>query len=160
MRKLVQVPNKALRKKSKPVQTIDSKIKELAKEMVEYIHLHQADNLGPLGLSASQLGELVRVIAFRCNPVSIEKDNIQVLINPELVYQKGFYLVTEFCLSIPGRRFKLRRAKIVKIRGLTLDNEVRSFRGRDLLAQVLQHLLNLIDGELLDQLEEVVVEDD
>ena len=152
MRKLVKVPNEALRQKSEPVTTIDSKIKELAGEMVEYIHLHQGELLGPLGLSASQLGEMVRVIAFRLSPVSIDKDNIQVLINPELVYQKGDHLVTEACLSIPGTKFHLRRAKIVKIRGLTLDNEERSFRGRGLLAQTFQHLLNLIDGVLLDQL--------
>jgi len=153
MRELVKLPNPLLRQKSKPVKTIDSKIKALANEMVEFIQLRQADDLRPIGLSACQLGELVRVIAFSRNPMSTEED-IQVLINPELVYAKNFHLVTESCLSIPGKVFTLRRHKLVKIRGLTLDNVVRSFRGRDLLAQIFQHELNHLDGILLDQIGE------
>ena len=77
-----------------------------------------------------------------------------MVINPELVYAKGNALVYESCLSIPGKEFRLRRAKIVKIRGLTLDNVMRSFRGRNLLAQVFQHELNHLDGTLIDQIGE------
>ena len=151
MRELVKLPSELLRQRSKPVKRIDSEVKGLAKEMVEFIHLRQDSKLRPVGLAAPQLGELVRVIAFSRNPMSIEED-IQVLINPELVYQKGNHLVRESCLSIPGKEFILRRAKIVKIRGLTLDKVVRSFRARDLLAQVFQHELNHLDGILIDQI--------
>ncbi|MBA7668249.1 Peptide deformylase [subsurface metagenome] len=151
MRELVKLPNPLLRQKSKPVKTIDSKIKALASEMVEFIQLRQADKMRPIGLSACQLGELVRVIAFSRNPMSIEED-IQVLINPELVYAKSSHLVIESCLGIPGKEFTLRRHKIVKIRGLTLDGVGRSFRGRGLLAQVFQHELNHLDGVLIDQI--------
>ncbi|GAI93715.1 unnamed protein product, partial [marine sediment metagenome] len=154
MRELIKLPNPLLRQKSKPVERIDSKIKALASDMVEFMHLHRADKSRPIGLSACQLGELVRVIAFRQNSLSIDKDDIQVVINPELVYQKSNYLVHESCLSIPGKVFTLQRAKIVKIRGFTLDNVVRSFRAHDLLAQVFQHELDHIDGALIDQLEE------
>lgn len=153
MRELVKVPSKLLRQKSKPVKTVDSEIKSLARELVQFIQLHRADNIRPLSLSACQLGELVRVIAFKRNPVSLDEDDIQVLINPTLAYAKGFHLVTESCLSIPGKAFTLRRAKIVKIRGLTLDGVERSFRARDLLAEVFQHELNHLDGILIDQIE-------
>jgi len=152
VRELVKLPNQVLRQRSKPVKRIDSKIKSLAKEMVEFMHIHQADEFRPIGLSACQLGELVRVIAFRRNPMSMGENDIQILINPELVYQKGNYVVSESCLSIPGKKFTVRRSKIVKIRGLTLDNNMRSFRGRDLLAQVFQHELNHLDGLLIDQI--------
>jgi len=154
MRELIKVPSDLLRQKSKPVQRIDSKIKALANEMTQFLHLYRAEELRPIGLSACQLGELVRVIAFRQNPVSVDEDDIQVLINPELVYAKRLHLVTESCLSIPGKEFTVRRAKIVKMRGLTPDNIVRSFRGRNLLAQVFQHELNHVDGILIDQIEE------
>jgi len=152
MRKLVKVPNKLLRQKSEPVKKIDSEIKALASDMVEFMHLRQDDKLHPIGLSAPQLGELLRVIAFSRNPMFIEGDEIQVLINPELVYQKGSQLVSESCLSLPGKEFTLQRAKLVKIRGLTLDGVQRSFRGRGLLAQVFQHELNHLDGILIDRL--------
>lgn len=152
MRELVKLPNQLLRQKSEPVKRIDSEIRALAKEMIQFMQLHRADDFKPIGLSAPQIGELVRVIAFRRNPVSIDADDIQVLINPEFVYQKGSYLVSESCLSIPGKEFTVRRAKIVKIRGLTLDNVVKSFRSRDLLAQVFQHELNHLDGLLINQI--------
>lgn len=154
MRELLTLPHGILRKKSKPVKRIDSEVKALANEMVQFMQLHRVDKLRPIGLSAPQLGELVRVIAFRRNPLSIDEDDIEVVINPELVYHKGGYLVSESCLSIPGKEFRLRRAKIVKIRGLTLDNLMRSFRGRNLLAQVFQHELNHLDGTLIDRIGE------
>ena len=152
MRELVKLPDELLRQKSKKVKKIDRKIKELTLEMVDFMRLHQGDELRPIGLSAVELGELVRVIAFKRNPMFLETD-IQVLINPEVVYQKGHQLVYENCLCIPGKHFRLRRAKLVKIRGLTLDGETRSFRGSDLLAQVFQHALNHLDGVLIDTLE-------
>lgn len=151
MRELVKVPSELLRQKSKPVKEVDSEIKALARELVQFMNLHQADRFRPIGLSAPQLGELVRVIAFRRNPVSLDEDNIQVLINPILVYTKGFHVIEESCLSIPDKEFTLRRAKIVKIRGLTLDGVTGSFRGRDVLAQVFQHEVNHLDGILIDQ---------
>jgi len=150
LKELVKLPNRLLRQKSKPVKKIDSKIEALAQEMVQFIQLYQEDKLRAFSVSAIQLGELVRVIAFRRNPMSVSEDDIQVVINPELVYQKGTYLATESCLSIPGSKFTVRRSKLVKIRGLTLDNEVRSFRGRGLLAQALQHEIDHLNGVLID----------
>ncbi|GAJ00068.1 unnamed protein product [marine sediment metagenome] len=152
MRELIKLPDELLRQKSEPVETIDRGIKELALEMVDFMRLHRGDELRPIGLSAVQLGELVRVVAFRGNPQSQEELQVQVLINPEVVYLKGHQIVHESCLSIPGRTFALKRAKIIKIRGITLDGVVRSFRGRDILAQVFQHELNHLDGILIDTL--------
>ncbi|GAI83096.1 unnamed protein product, partial [marine sediment metagenome] len=102
MRELIKLPDELLRQKSQPVETIDRKIKELALEMVDFIRLHRGDAASPVGLSAVQLGELVRVIAFRGNPQSQEELQVQVLINPELVYHKGHQVVSESCLNIPG----------------------------------------------------------
>ncbi|MBA7566991.1 Peptide deformylase [subsurface metagenome] len=152
MRELIKLPDELLRQKSEPVKEVNRGIKELALEMVDFLRLHRGDAVRPVGLSAVQLGELVRVIAFRGNPQSQEELQVQVLINPEVVYLKGHQVVSESCLSIPGRTFALRRAKIVKIRGLTLNGETRSFRGRDILAQVFQHEINHLDGILIDKL--------
>lgn len=148
MAELVKVPSELLRQKSKPVEEIDS-IRQLAQEMVDFLHSHRTDELAPIALSAPQLGELVRVIAFRYN--AAHDGDIQVLINPTLVYTKGSHVVSESCLSLPGKSFMVRRAKLVKVRGLTLDGRELSFRGRDILAQVFEHEINHLDGILLDQ---------
>lgn len=151
MRELVKLPNPALRQKSAPVKKIDSKIKKLAQELVEFLDAHKADNFRPVGISAPQLGELVRVIAFRRNPLSMDREDIQVLINPTLVRARDTHIVTESCLSIPGKEFRLRRHKVVKIRGWTIGEGNRSFRAHDLLAQVFEHELDHLDGFLIDQ---------
>lgn len=153
MRDLVKLPNVLLRQPSLPVDVIDSSVKELAREMTEFILRHQDVKIRPVGLSAVQLGELVRMFAFVDNPEA-GKDveaSVQVVINPELVYMKGIHRVTEGCLSVPGKTFELKRAKIVKVRGLNLDGQVRSFRGRDFLAQVFQHEYDHLEGILVDQ---------
>ena len=114
MRELIKLPDELLRQKSQPVKKIDRGIKELALEMVDFMRLHRGDAARPVGLSAVQLGKLVRVIAFSRNPESPEGMQVQVLINPEVVYLKGHQVVSESCLSIPGRTFALRRAKLVE----------------------------------------------
>lgn len=153
MKDLVKLPNVLLRQPSLPVDVIDSSVKELAREMTEFILRRQDVKIRPVGLSAVQLGELVRMFAFVDNPEA-GKDvgaSVQVVINPELVYMKGIHRVTEGCLSVPGKTFELKRAKIVKVRGLNLDGQVRSFRGRDFLAQVFQHEYDHLEGILVDQ---------
>jgi len=145
---LVKVPSELLRQRSKPVTEMDS-VRELAQEMVDFLHSHCTDVPPPIAVSAPQLGQLVRVIAFRLNAAA--DGDIQVLINPTLAYAKGTHIVPESCLSLPGKSLMVRRHKLVKIRGLTLDGVVRSFRGRDILAQVFEHELGHLDGILIDQ---------
>lgn len=103
--------------------------------------------------------ELVKVpselLRQKSEPVREVDSEIKALAR-ELVYTKGFHVVEESCLSIPDKEFTLRRAKIVKVRGLTLDGVTGSFRGRDVLAQVFQHELNHLDGLLIDQAGEEV----
>lgn len=148
MAELVKVPSELLKQKSEPVKNIDS-IRELAQEMVDFLKSHATDVPPPVAVSAPQLGKLVRVIAFRRN--ATPDGDIQVVVNPTFVYGKGAHVVSESCLSLPGKRFALRRHKIVKIHGVTLDGTERSFRGRDVLAQVFEHELGHLDGILIDK---------
>lgn len=150
MRELVKLPDQVLRQKSAPIKNIDSKIKALAEELIELMSVNHHGQIA-VGIAAPQMGELVRMFAYRANPYSEVPATI-VVVNPELIYAKGFHLVTESCLSIPGKSFTLRRAKIAKIRGLTLDGVERSFRGRDLVAQIFQHEIDHLNGVLIDEI--------
>jgi len=150
---LVKASSPVLRRKSVEVKDIGS-ITELARGMVDYLVAHSADEPSPVSVAAPQLGHLVRIIAFRINASPV--GDIQVLINPTLVYGKGFHVVREGCLSLPGKAFMVRRHKTVKIRGWTLDDKLRSFRGRDFLAQIFEHEINHLDGILVDKVGEKV----
>lgn len=149
---LVVAPASILRKKSEEVKKITPKTIKIAEEMVNFLHEHSSDNPMPIGLSACQLGHSIRIIAFRQNPMLKDRNDIIVLINPVLVYGKGQHVVGEGCLNLPGKTYLLKRSKIVKIRGMTLDGSPRSFRGRDTLAQVFQHELEHLDGVLIDSI--------
>lgn len=155
-KEIVMATNTALRQKSEMVEEITPKVKDLADKMVSFMEEHFQDKNRPIGLSACQLGNNVRMIAFWQNPSSLDRENIIILINPELVYGKGHQIVREGCVSLPGKFYLVRRYKLVKIRGTTLDGTSRSFRGRDLLGQVFQHELNHLDGVLIDSIGKLV----
>jgi peptide deformylase len=61
VRELIKLPNPLLRQKSEPVKEVNRRVKELALEMVDFMRLHRGDAANPVGLSAVQLGELVRI---------------------------------------------------------------------------------------------------
>jgi len=155
---IVKAPNPILRQKSKVIEEITPEIREIAEEMVNFMDSHVGDDAKPLGLSACQLGHLVRMMAFRRSPSSVSRDDIQVLVNPVLVYAKGVYIVRESCSCLPGKSYRLRRSKTAKIRGLALNGTTRSYRGRDLLGQIFQHELNHLDGIMIDQIGKLVKE--
>lgn len=150
MRELIVVPNRILRQKCKPVEEVTSEVRDLAQDMVAFLLAHQTDKLSAISLAAPQLGEHIRLIAFRINPLSLNSE-IQVLVNPEITRAKGKRVVTERCLSIPGKVFTLQRAKVVKIRGHTLDGKQKTFRAHNLLAQAFEHEIDHLNGILIDK---------
>lgn len=103
-----------------------------------------------LSISAPQIGVSLRMFVYRQSPYTTTQSTLTV-INPEIVYGKGDVTLRETCLSIPGKLFLLKRHKLVKIRGLGLDGNLHSYKGVGLIAQVLEHELNHLDGILIDE---------
>lgn len=139
-RELLTIPDMRLRQKCKSIENIDSYVKELAQEMLSQLTPRKA-----VGFAAPQFGELVRLIVVRVRGLEV------VLINPEVVKTRGEHVAVEGCRSIPGKLFAVPRPKLVKVRGLGLDGQVHSVKGHDLLAQVLLHEMNHLDGLLIDR---------
>ena len=148
---LVIAPDPILLKKSLTVKEVTPSVKRIAEEMISFMDEHSSDADKPIGLSACQLGYSFRMIALYRNPYFINKDDIVVLINPILTKAVKQHIVTESCLSLPDRFYQVKRSKIVKIQGMTLDGITHTFSGRDLMAQVFQHELEHLDGILLDK---------
>ncbi len=145
-------PNKILTTKCKEVDKIDDKIISLAHDMEDFLKNPPPLEVKPIGFAAPQMGMSVRIISCMLNPMAIEladKDIISI-VNPRFVYIKKVHLVTETCLSLPGREYKIKRGKIVKIKGMLLDGTPRTFKGHDIVAQMFQHELDHLDGILLN----------
>ncbi len=149
-------PKGILKTPCKPVKTIGVKVKSVADDLVNYLYDHRGDDVRAVSLAAPQLGLSIRVIAFYPNHRYLEKDGIEVLINPEITSERDFIVLSEYCLSIPKKEFTVRRAKSVKVKGLTLEGRPKSYKAAGLLAQALQHEINHLDGILISEIGELV----
>ena len=153
-RQLLAIPNEILRQKCKPIKEITPSIRRLAEDMLEFLSVEHNDLIA-VGVSAPQLGESVRMFAFRLNPYS-SVPSTQVLINPELVYGKKLRSMFEMCFSIPSKEFTLQRYEVVKVCGTTLEGVEVRVKVHGVVAQSIQHELNHLDGVLIDELGERV----
>lgn len=156
-RQVLLAPNKKLTTKCKPVKEVTDDIRRLAQEMEDFLRNPPHMKVKPIGIAAPQLGECVRMFTGMFNPWAKEDGDSQIttVINPELVYQKKLHLVTESCLSLPDRFFQLKRPKLVKIKGMLLTGQHKSFKEHDLIAQMFMHELDHLDGLLLNVTGEV-----
>ena len=128
-----------LRKKSKQVEVVDDKIRELVNDMIETMHKYNG-----VGLAAVQVGVLKRVIVID----TYEKGEQFVLINPEIIKTKGEQEVEEGCLSFPNKFGKIKRPSEVTV--VALDENGKKFKitAKGLLAQAVCHEIDHLNGEL------------
>jgi peptide deformylase len=96
-------------------------------------------------LAAPQVGVRKRLFTFDLH----EGDGPAVVVNPEIVEREGEVLSDEGCLSVPGYKFEVVRSERVTMRGLDLDGNEILLEGDDLLARMIQHEIDHLDGVLL-----------
>jgi peptide deformylase len=138
IRNIRQEGDEILKKKSREVEVIDEKIKELIEDMVETMHKYNG-----VGLAAVQVGILKRVIVID----TYEEDTpIVKLINPKIVKQKGSREVEEGCLSFPNKFAKVIRPTEVVVEGLNENGEKVKIKAVELLAQALCHEIDHLNG--------------
>ncbi len=71
-----------------------------------------------------------------------------MLINPEIVGSEGSQAGEEGCLSIPGFREPVKRAKRVTVRAQNAKGESFEMTGEDLLARAFLHETDHLNGRL------------
>jgi peptide deformylase len=133
-----------LRTASDPIPVITDSIRNLI------VDLEQATDLpGRAGVAAPQIGVNLRAFSYKVDGV------IGHLINPVLVETFGEpELVDEGCLSLPEIWSKTPRYPKVEVSGTTLEGEEVNIEAEGLLAQVLQHEIDHLDGKVyIDRLD-------
>jgi peptide deformylase len=80
--------------------------------------------------------------------ISPGKDNLLVLINPEIVASTGESTLEEGCLSVPGIYDKVARAESIKLRALDADGEGFELDADGLLAVCIQHEMDHLEGKM------------
>lgn len=140
-----------LREKASPVEQISANTSKLVQDMFETMRSAQG-----IGLAAPQVGVSNRIIAVDINDYHPEIPPI-ALINPVITRATGEELGEEGCLSLPGYRGIVRRAMDVTVKGLLLNTDEVEFEASGLMARVLQHEIDHLDGVLF--IDRLILED-
>lgn len=126
-----------LRRKARAVGRMTPQIQQLIDGMIDA--MHEANGVG---LAAPQVGASKRVI------IAEVEERLHVLIDPKIVRHEGEELGTEGCLSIPGLVADVPRAARVIVKGKNRKGRGITLKGEGLLARVLQHEVDHLDGIL------------
>jgi peptide deformylase len=139
---ICKYPDPILQIKAEPVQDIDPSLQRLVEDMIET--MYQAPGIG---LAATQVGKPIRIIVFDVTPRE-EGRNPSFLINPEIIESEGEQILEEGCLSVPEYFSEVKRKAKVKVRGLDAKGQPVEICGEGVLATVLQHEIDHLDGIL------------
>lgn len=102
-----------------------------------------------VGLAAPQVGISERLIVIHIpSGGEKEKKNPLVLINPRILQKEGEIVAEEGCLSIPDVSADIKRYSYVKVAFEDEKGKGKEIEGTDLLARILQHEIDHLDGTL------------
>jgi peptide deformylase len=143
LRDIILLPDKRLRKVSKPVVKIDDEIRALVADMFDTMY----DAPG-IGLAAIQVGVPLRVVTMDLSKKDDHREPA-VFINPEIVaFSEEKSVYEEGCLSIPDIHEDVERPARVTIRYLDLDGTPWEAEADGLFATCIQHEVDHLNGVL------------
>ena len=144
-RRIRELPDPLLREVADPILRVTPEVEALVADMFATMHA----NFG-IGLAAPQVGELVRLVVIELPP---DEQDPQagaryVLINPELRRLGERESMSEGCLSLPGFRAMVERARTATVTYTGIDGRRARLDAQGLLAQAVQHEIDHLNGVL------------
>jgi peptide deformylase len=133
-----------LRKKAKPLKGVDSDIDDLIGIMFECMR-----NASGIGLAAPQIGHSIRLLVLDISCIKEYMDvKPMIVINPHILSVRGNNIMEEGCLSIPGVQGDVTRPSVITLKYRDEHFEEKSGEFSGMLARVLQHEIDHLDGTL------------
>ncbi len=135
--KILEYPNEILDKKTKKVKKpLDAEIQKLIRNMKET--MEKADGAG---LAAPQVGESLRICTIQYG------GEIFAMINPKITsYSREKEIGEEGCLSFPKQFLPIKRSVKIKVRYVDEEGKEIKKKAEDLLARIMQHEIDHLDG--------------
>lgn len=151
-----------LRRKADTVETFDAALKQIAADMTETLPVAKG-----IGLAAPQVGHSIRMVLIDISggqpnaplpwegqPAGLAEDELVApppffLVNPVILQREGTTGLAEGCLSVPGIRVEIPRSAEIEVVAQTIDGETVRFVADDLLAIVIQHEMDHLEGKLI-----------
>jgi len=137
---ILHYPDERLHTVAKPVTEFDARLQTMIDDMAET--MYQAPGIG---LAATQVDFHQRLIVV---DVSETKDNLLVLINPEIIEAGGHTTYEEGCLSVPGIYEEVERAEHIRVKALDRHGKPYEIEATELLAICIQHEIDHLDGKV------------
>ncbi|MEL7606615.1 peptide deformylase [Sedimentibacter saalensis] len=138
LREIRLFDDEILRKKSKIVDVVDDKIRQILNDMADTMYNTETGG----GLAAPQVGILKRLVVLDMGQGLIK------LVNPKIIYQEGTQEVIEGCLSIPNKWGKLTRPEKVTVQALNENGDEVLLTGTGELAKCFCHEIDHLEGIL------------
>ncbi len=137
---ILEYPDPRLRTRAQPVDVVDDDLRRLAADMLETMYAAPG-----IGLAATQVDVHRRMLVA---DTSEEQDTPHIFINPEILERRGTEVMEEGCLSVPGFYESVTRSEWVRVRALNLEGQTFEMELDGLLAVVVQHEMDHLEGKL------------
>ena len=137
---ILEYPDPRLRKIATAVAAVTPEIQKLVRDMAETMYAAPG-----VGLAATQVDVHKRIIVI---DVSDARDDLVVLVNPEIITASGEIECEEGCLSVPGYYDKVVRAARVTVRARNERGEPFERTAEDMLAVCVQHEMDHLVGRM------------
>jgi peptide deformylase len=138
---VVKFGDPVLKSVASPVGEFGSELRAEVERMIGIMR----DGMG-VGLAATQVGMLRRVLVFQAGPDS----EPTALVNPEIEWLSDeVVLAEEGCLSLPRVSMDVERPLHARFSGRDTDGEPFRLEASGLEARVLQHEIDHLDGVLI-----------
>ncbi len=140
---ILVAPDPRLKLKARRVERVDDGLRKLMDDMLET--MYEAPGIG---LAAPQVGRAERVIVIDIAREGEERQPLRIA-NPEILWASDeLATYNEGCLSLPEHYADVERPAAIRLRYLDHENEIREMEAKDLLATVIQHEMDHLEGVL------------
>ncbi|HKO87062.1 MAG TPA: peptide deformylase [Burkholderiales bacterium] len=137
---ILTYPDDRLHTVATPVDVVDEEIRTLVRSMAETMYAAPG-----IGLAATQVDVHKRVIVI---DISEARDDLLVLINPEICWREGEQEYEEGCLSVPGIYDYVQRSEKIRVRALDAEGRLFERDAEGLLAVCIQHEMDHLEGKV------------
>ncbi|MBX4187588.1 MAG: peptide deformylase [Candidatus Doudnabacteria bacterium] len=139
--KIVKIPDPILNKKTSQVKEITPEILKLVTDMIDTCR-----KANGIGLAAPQVGQTLRVCIINLEHLDLPPF---ALINPKIISSSWKKIdMEEGCLSIPGVFGMVKRPAKITVKATDTEGKATKFKADGILARVIQHELDHLDGIL------------
>lgn len=149
LRTIITDESPKLRKISREVTEFDDRLHQLIDDMRETL-----EHANGAGLAAVQVGILRRVVLVDVG------EGVTELVNPVVETTEGEQIVTEGCLSVPGRWGKTCRPLKIKVKAFDRFGKPFEVEGEGMMALALIHETDHLDGKLYTDIATEMWEDE